>query len=1722
LSVTSRPGNSIWGFIDGAAKFNLDGPAYDVNNTDFIVGDKGLSGYLYDPSVIFFPYTEIRYAGSTLTSAQGLNDSGEVVGYYQDGTGYHGFTYLAGSYVPYPDVVTGKTYLTGINNQGWIVGYYYDASGIAHSFLDINGALPGGFQTVGDDFGAKGVFAEGLNDADQIVGYYYDSSNVAHSFFANPSIEPALIERVSLADDGTQLNEFSGGLSLSADGRYVAYATGTLGPIYVYDRATKTREVVSVTPTGGQPKGAVGGSIISDNGRYVAFDGFSDDLVSNDTNLHIDAFVYDRVAHTTELVSVKSDGSQFNAHSRLQALSGDGRYAVFENDSDGLLLRDRTLDTTESIGAVADGASISADGRYVAFSSNDRNLVAGDTNNAADIFVFDRVTRTAERVLAYDGNEALGSGDILPRTAISADGRYVAFVSSASNLVPGDTNNFADVFVYDRVSHTTERVSVATDGTQANDASGAISLSADGRYISFISGASNLVSGDTNNVQDVFVHDRITHTTQRVSVRADGTQSAGGPIQPQFTALSDDGHFIAFDDSASDLVPGDTNGVADTFVVDRSLLGVNGDAVHQGITTTPATLSIGSPVNGTIDADPMNSDISISLPDGAGGYVDKDWYQVTLSKGQIYTFTGTQTSITSGLMDISLYGQNGSQVHAAVEAASPSFTFDTTYQSSATQTYYLAVSAGGPEPTWKTATGGYSVSLTAQTSTTTDTIPGSLLSNEPLPLGTKTGNIDSSDLISGGPDDDYYKLTLTGGEKYTFIANADISASDTLDSVIIRLRDGNDNILATETAAGPHPRLDYTVQGSGPQTFFLEIGASSIESSNGVPTDQKTGRYSITLNDDGSTNSTGFDNDLNSDTAVEAGFDISTYPTNEVMQSLWNSTNLRWVGFYLPNTPNHPDTSWHSTRETLIDQGWTLFPLYVGQQDPVYAQQYHDNPINHGKYLASNPAGGQGSTDGDEAVTKMIAEGFSAYTGTPVYLDWESGGTLSLDEKAYIAKWCAAVSENGFVPGVYCPGPVTGQITSTTLFWISSYFYLDKTPILRAPIGASYNFPTDASLSPHPDATAWQYQTGYNITAPGIVGGALNGVDLDIGRVAASQTISADSVQDAPIVGNNGVFAIQGTTTGANTSLTVGPQGILNSLTGDIKAVFSQFSEFLFNGGIFNDVVKLLPVSAAGISSHTAFFNGNAGDDTLDGSATDTSIVASGGSGNDTLIGGPANDVLNGDTGSDVLTGRAGADTFAFGMAALADGKVGIFDRITDYKQGNTGAYNAAEGDQIDLSALLSAAFQSGQPISSLIRAIEVGNAAMFQINSDGMGFVTIAQLAGVHMGDGIYAILDPSQPVGVSIAVVAAPPSNPPAAPSTTADLILRRADGTFEIYNIGSNAILAGYSLGQVATAWQYAGLGRFFSSDSADIMLRNTVTGGFQVYDTVNNNITATALLGQVGLEWNVAGFGHFMAGGAETDMMLTFSNNGVTSFEAYGISDNKITTAGLFGRVGTEWQVAGFGPGNGTTDMVSKRDDSNNVITYGLYHDIKNNQFNDFSVVGKVGSEWNVVGFADLSGNGTSDMIVRRTGDNAFGVYHDINDNRFTAFTLVGPVGSEWQVMGFGPIGQAGRDEMLTRRNSDGMFAEYTITNNQFTFNTLGAVGTDWQFNGIAAGAAGGSVGGSGAGGGTADSTAQLVQAMAGFGGGSGAADGLNTVPLAGDTPQQPLLTSPQHA
>jgi hypothetical protein len=208
----------------------------------------------------------------------------------------------------------------------------------------------------------------------------------------------------------------------------------------------------------------------------------------------------------------------------------------------------------------------------------------------------------------------------------------------------------------------------------------------------------------------------------------------------------------------------------------------------------------------------------------------------------------------------------------------------------------------------------------------------------------------------------------------------------------------------------------------------------------------------------------------------------------------------------------------------------------------------------------------------------------------------------------------------------------------------------------------------------------------------------------------------------------------------------------------------------------------------------------------------------------------------------------------------------------------------------------------------------------------------------------------------------------NPPLPAGTTADMILRGSNaspgvaGQYEIYDIGNNAILAGYSLGQVGTDWRFAGLGGFNGSDTTDMLLRNSNTGGFEVYDISNNNITNAALMGTVGLNWQVGGFGNFSSLG-ETDMILRNSSTG--GLEVYDINNNQITGAAFMGTVGLDWQIVGagdFSSSPGETDLMMR---NINTGAFEVY-DISNNQITAATSLGAVGLNWQVAGFGNFSG------------------------------------------------------------------------------------------------------------------------------------------------------------
>jgi Tol biopolymer transport system component len=414
-------------------------------------------------------------------------------------------------------------------------------------------------------------------------------------------IPPPLNTRVSVASGGTQGNDDSGDVllpdrpvladaAISGNGRFVAFSSSASNlvtgdtngghDIFVHDRSTGATTIVSVASDGTQANGGSSAPAISANGRFVAFSSIASNLGTSVEGGDVDIFVHDRSTGATTQVSVAWDGSEYpfpNGDSSDPAISADGRFVAFASDASNLIAGDTNglrdvfvhnlatgattrvslrLDGTQTFGASRPPA-ISADGRHVAFS-----YVWGTEGSTPetrhDVFVHDRATGVTTRV----------SGTEQPNTsfdpAISGDGRLVAYTSDVTNLVAGDTNAGRDVFVHNRSTGTTTRVSVASDGTQANGGSSAPAISADGRLVAFVSDASNLVVGDNNGTGDVFVHNRSTGTTTRVSVASDGTQANGRSRPP---AISADGRLVAFSSDASNLVAGDTNEVSDIFVL---------------------------------------------------------------------------------------------------------------------------------------------------------------------------------------------------------------------------------------------------------------------------------------------------------------------------------------------------------------------------------------------------------------------------------------------------------------------------------------------------------------------------------------------------------------------------------------------------------------------------------------------------------------------------------------------------------------------------------------------------------------------------------------------------------------------------------------------------------------------------------------------------------------------------------------------------------------------------------------------------------------------------------------------------------------------------------------------------------------------------------------------------------------------------------------------------
>lgn len=383
-------------------------------------------------------------------------------------------------------------------------------------------------------------------------------TNSAIDIFAYDRVTGA-VERISVDSSGAQSNGSSSSAALSADGRFVAFRstatnlvagdTNARSDVFLRDRQAETTTRVSVSSSGAQANDASSAPSVSEDGRYICFSSAASNLVSGDTNARSDVFVRDRVGETTVRVSTTASGGQVSGGAGTgvltgQAISADGRYVAMESDSTSLVPNDsnghRDIFVKDVIGggvgrisgsgsqgnADSTAASISADGKYVSFVSSASDLVTGDTNAASDVFRADVATASITRV-SIDSSGAQGNGASSDTTALSSSGRYVAFTSSASNLVAGDTNGSGDVFVRDTAAATTSRIDVSTSGAQTNpsDTRGPV-ISSDGRRVAFFSFATNLVTEDTNGQNDVFLRDRAYLVPDKQTLGSSGAHAA--------------------------------------------------------------------------------------------------------------------------------------------------------------------------------------------------------------------------------------------------------------------------------------------------------------------------------------------------------------------------------------------------------------------------------------------------------------------------------------------------------------------------------------------------------------------------------------------------------------------------------------------------------------------------------------------------------------------------------------------------------------------------------------------------------------------------------------------------------------------------------------------------------------------------------------------------------------------------------------------------------------------------------------------------------------------------------------------------------------------------------------------------------------------------------------------------------------------------------------------
>ncbi len=415
---------------------------------------------------------------------------------------------------------------------------------------------------------------------------YMDNSGELTQYWPDPIdyiVSPGRTTRISLNADGSESEGssiYSGIVwpCVSEDGRYVVFSSeasdlvdndlNDSSDIFLYDQDTGQIERISENASGEEGDEDSEKPQISADGQYVAYQSFAKNLIEYDGNRTTHVFLYSVKTGETTLVSADESGNAGDDMSYMPAISGSGHFVAYKSYANnlvdgktaGVFMYDWETKKTSYLtgGYSVDNISIGGNGSYVAYVTRE-DVVSDDTNNFyQDIYVYDRNTGE-NRLVSADSSGIVGiyGGD---SPAISEDGRYVVFESSSTNLIDNDTNHVSDIFLHDLTTGETIRVSVGSSGEELLSGSRRPSISADGRYISF-------VYQSVDGSQQIFVKDRTTGELKLVTVNIYGKISENESLYSWiYQSISGSGEFIVFSSAAGDLVQNDTNGREDVFI----------------------------------------------------------------------------------------------------------------------------------------------------------------------------------------------------------------------------------------------------------------------------------------------------------------------------------------------------------------------------------------------------------------------------------------------------------------------------------------------------------------------------------------------------------------------------------------------------------------------------------------------------------------------------------------------------------------------------------------------------------------------------------------------------------------------------------------------------------------------------------------------------------------------------------------------------------------------------------------------------------------------------------------------------------------------------------------------------------------------------------------------------------------------------------------------------